>query len=142
MTLTSEQIAEGWIAHDGGVCPVDEHVRVQVLFHKSHIPSNLARAGAYYWTRGSVLEPTDIVAYRPEHEIIPDLSFGLAHWSRFNHGDSVHVIRKRATSPAFPGYVIGTYQRRNGERGYVLEHERDGIVHVYPEVAVVEGWEP
>jgi hypothetical protein len=60
-------------------------------------------------------------------------------WSRFSLGDPAHALQKHPTSPAFPGYVIGWYQRLDGARGYVLQHERDRIVHVYPERAVAPG---
>lgn len=55
------------------------------------------------------------------------------------YGEEAHAIQKRPTTPAFPGYVIGWYQRLDGPRGYVLQHERDKIVHVYPEQAVGPG---
>lgn len=58
-------------------------------------------------------------------------------WSRFSYGDPVEVARKRETAPEFPGFVIGWYERLDGARGYVLEHDPHRIVHVNPEGAVI-----
>lgn len=58
------------------------------------------------------------------------------HWSRFVYGDEVDIKQKREDSPCFPSFVIGWYERVDAPRGYVLQHERDRIVHVYPEAAV------
>lgn len=62
--------------------------------------------------------------------------------ARFQPGDRVHVIRKRERQPRFPGYVVGWYKPLNGDKmSWVLEHERDGIIHVYPDGAVMPGIE-
>jgi hypothetical protein len=58
-------------------------------------------------------------------------------WSEFDHGASVEVARKRESAPEFPGFVIGWYQRLDGPRGYVLQHDPHRIVHVNPEGSVV-----
>lgn len=59
--------------------------------------------------------------------------------ARFQYGDAVRVIVKREGQPRFPGYIIGWYQPLDGRHtGWVLEHERDGIIHVYPDAAVEE----
>lgn len=58
-------------------------------------------------------------------------------WSEFGYSDPVEVARKRETAPEFPGFVIGWYQRLDGARGYVLEHDPHRIVHVNPVGSVV-----
>lgn len=61
--------------------------------------------------------------------------------ARFQYGDAVHVAVKREGQPRFPGYVIGWYRPLDGRHfGYVLEHERDGIVHVNPDAALAPGF--
>jgi len=57
-------------------------------------------------------------------------------WSKFEYGDPVDIIQRRTDSVKFPGHVIGWYKRLDGPQGYILQHERDRIVHVYPEVSV------
>lgn len=60
--------------------------------------------------------------------------------ARFKRGDHVHIKPRDNDRPRFPGYVVGWYEPRNGRhRGYVVEHERDGIIHVYPESALAPG---
>lgn len=58
-------------------------------------------------------------------------------WSEFNYGEPVEVGRKRDTAPEFPGFVIGWYQRLDGARGYVLQHDPHRIVHVNPVGSVI-----
>lgn len=58
-------------------------------------------------------------------------------WSEFDYGDPVEVVRKRDTAPEFPGFVIGWYQRLDGSRGYVLQHDPHRIVHVNPVGSVI-----
>ena len=56
---------------------------------------------------------------------------------KFSYGDSVQVIIKREGQPRFPGFVIGRYIPLDGRHeGYVVEHDPDGIVHVYPAAAL------
>lgn len=57
-------------------------------------------------------------------------------WSRFSYAASVQITRKREDAPEFPGFVIGWYQRLDGARGYVMQHDPHRIVHVNPEGAV------
>lgn len=57
-------------------------------------------------------------------------------WAQFNYADPVQAVRTRDSAPEFPGFVIGWYQRLDGHRGYVLQHDPHRIVHVYPEKAV------
>lgn len=57
-------------------------------------------------------------------------------WAALEYGSAAQCAQKRADSPAFPGFIIGWYQRLDSEaRGYVLQHDPDRIVHVYPEAA-------
>lgn len=57
-------------------------------------------------------------------------------------GDPIHVVVKRPCQPRLPGYIIGSYIPRDGRhQGWVVEHERDGIVHVYPDAALAPGLE-
>jgi hypothetical protein len=72
MTLTPEMIAEGWLPHDGGPCPVDPDSRPMMVFdnrkwHGSlwrHIPGDWTkeqrkwRCGSADWSR--------CIAYKPE----------------------------------------------------------------------------
>jgi hypothetical protein len=58
-------------------------------------------------------------------------------WSEFAHGDAVEVVRKRESAPEFPGFVIGWYERLDGARGYVLQHDPHRIVHVNPVGSVI-----
>ena len=59
---------------------------------------------------------------------------------RFKYGDPVHVVQKRPGQPRFPGHVVGWYKPIDGRHfGYVIEHERDGIIHVNPDAALAPG---
>lgn len=68
--LTPEQIADGWIAHDGGECPVDPVCLVRVLFRGTWepIPSRGLgkRARMWRWEFAPLAPASDIIAYRPE----------------------------------------------------------------------------
>jgi hypothetical protein len=70
--LTPEQIADGWIEHDGGGCPVDRDSETHVLFADGEI--DLTYAG--FWSApfpnaddqwAWECSPEDrIIAYKPE----------------------------------------------------------------------------
>ncbi len=61
--------------------------------------------------------------------------------ARFQYGDKASAIVKREGQPRFPGYVVGWYEPMDGRhKGWALEHERDGLIHVYPDKALQEGW--
>lgn len=78
-------------------------------------------------------EVSEVCKHLPERPFLLD---------RFQLGDPVHVHVKREGQPRFPGYVVGHYTPRDGRHtGYVVEHERDGIIHVYPEAALRAGLE-
>lgn len=67
--LTPEQIAEGWIEHDGGPCPVAMHIEITPLYRDKEDPRKGMRrpfgyAGAFDWAHDG--EDDDIIAYRPE----------------------------------------------------------------------------
>ena len=62
-------------------------------------------------------------------------------WCKLHYHDGAHVRQKHASPPRFRGYIIGWYERWDGHRGYVLEHERDRIVHIFPESVVAAGIE-
>lgn len=70
----SEQLPDGWIAHDGGPCPVPLSARVSVL-HRDGTPRMLRQAG--WWVRIENFAEHDlwrhegpghlhIIAYKPE----------------------------------------------------------------------------
>jgi hypothetical protein len=62
-SLTAEEIAEGWIAHDGGPCPVNE----------GSLPKIMLRDGKTGFILGCALiwehdgRGDDIIAYKPEN---------------------------------------------------------------------------
>jgi hypothetical protein len=58
-------------------------------------------------------------------------------WSSFDYGDPVQCVRTRDSVPEFPGFIIGWYERLDGHRGYVLQHDPHRIVHVYAAQAVI-----
>ena len=58
--LTPEQIADGWLPHDGGPCPVPLQTKVQVMFHSGEIRYP-RRAG--WWTA------FDTVSKFAEHDL-------------------------------------------------------------------------
>lgn len=61
--------------------------------------------------------------------------------ARFQYGDPASVIVKREGQPRFPGYVVGWYRPLDGRHtGWVLDHERDGLIHVNPDGAVQAGF--
>jgi len=74
-----------------------------------------------------------------QDETKPALSEPWPAWCKLKYRDAAYVRQKHASSPRFPGYVIGWYQRLDGHRGYILEHNRDSITHVYAESVVVAG---
>ena len=64
--LTEEQIAEGWIAHDGGPCPVHGDVGVSVLFRDG---MRLCVSTTHPFWKWHLKSPNNITAYRKE---LPD----------------------------------------------------------------------
>ena len=62
--LTPEQIADGWIEHDGGPCPVPLDSRPRILF-KVGEPYGSGRVRATCWVWGGYGRAA-IIAYRPE----------------------------------------------------------------------------
>ena len=63
--LTEEQIADGWIAHDGGPCPLP---RYEVTLRDGRI-MRCSYAGSMYWPWHDEPYQADIIAYRKE---LPD----------------------------------------------------------------------
>ena len=60
--------------------------------------------------------------------------------ARFKYGDPVHVVPKREGQPRYSGYVVGWYEPTNKRHsGWAVEHDRDGIIHVYPDAALTPG---
>ena len=59
MPLSPEQIADGWIEHDGGECPVDSLTLVEAILSRPDQPWPLAPAHIFDWTC--------VTAYRPEN---------------------------------------------------------------------------
>lgn len=62
--LTPEQIADGWIAHDGGPCPVPLGSRVTIMCRGGETDTDEARK--WWWGRSTPIHRYDIIAYRPE----------------------------------------------------------------------------
>lgn len=76
--LSEQQIAEGWLPHDGGPCPVDLMAKVEVMFRSSEIRY---KRRAQWWTAFDTVSKfaehdlwqhqapnhdNDIIAYKPE----------------------------------------------------------------------------
>lgn len=69
--LTPEQIADGWIEHDGGPCPVPLGARVEYLRRGAPFCGGMATSAVlipwYEWAWGIYPQrQSDIIAYRPE----------------------------------------------------------------------------
>ena len=66
--LTDEQIADGWIEHDGGPCPVDPKTLPGVLFDNGY-RCDMGTRRAEYWLIGFWTHHfppgSRIIAYRP-----------------------------------------------------------------------------
>ena len=65
--LTDEQIAEGWIAHDGGSCPVPRETWPALLFRNGVREQGIDRSDWCEWSHDGSW--SDIIAYRKE---LPD----------------------------------------------------------------------
>ena len=68
--LTPEQIASGWIEHDGGGCPVDPYAYIEAKHRDGSISQAIA---AYFvdrwsnlWEHCTPCHNEDIIAYKPE----------------------------------------------------------------------------
>ena len=72
MTLTPEQIADGWIAHDGGECSVPLDSRPEIMWGDGFVSDHPCRLQAKYWQDGEDSwqhkgpRRHHIIAYRPE----------------------------------------------------------------------------
>jgi hypothetical protein len=62
----AERIADGWIAHDGGPCPVNPGSNVSVMFRDGVTYHEPERASGIFWPTEREPHPHDIIAYRPE----------------------------------------------------------------------------
>lgn len=62
--LTPEQIADGWIEHDGGPCPVPLDSRVTIMCRTGGTDTDEARE--WWWGRNRAPVSYEIIAYRPE----------------------------------------------------------------------------
>jgi len=62
--LTEGQIADGWIEHDGGPCPVEGTMRVRCLMKGEGEAAFSFIADQLDWSWEGW--PSDIIAYRPE----------------------------------------------------------------------------
>ena len=75
MPLTPEQIADGWIEHDGGTCPVHPDDLVWTMLRYGFVGDGPAPAGYHRWDHGRTpesaadvsLRRNDITAYKPEN---------------------------------------------------------------------------
>jgi hypothetical protein len=78
IALTPDQIADGWLLHDGGPCPVNLMAKVEVMFRSGEIRY---KRRAQWWTAFDTVSKfaehdlwqhqapnhtNDIVAYKPE----------------------------------------------------------------------------
>ena len=63
--LTPEQIADGWIAHDGGACPVDMWQPVTIM-RRDGKTARHPDCRHLDWRPYEAYAHTDIIAYRPE----------------------------------------------------------------------------
>lgn len=62
--LTPEQIAEGWIEHDGGEeCPSD--IPMQIMLVDGSRSGHGISGRSWRWGRSTPIHPYDIIAYRP-----------------------------------------------------------------------------
>ena len=62
--LTPEQIADGWIEHDGKWCPVEIYAKVSVRFGNGAVDGPAAaRLWEWKWRNDPM---DDIIAYKPE----------------------------------------------------------------------------
>jgi hypothetical protein len=74
MTLTEQMKADGWIEHDGGICPVEFDQFVLCRLRNGWVSDGPALAGYLRWDHGrtpeSAADPSlrrnDIIAYKPE----------------------------------------------------------------------------
>lgn len=68
MKLTEELIADGWIEHDGGPCPVSNDSIVAYRLRGGVVTLDRDRADNLIWHHDSSLldEEDHIIAYRPE----------------------------------------------------------------------------
>lgn len=63
MTLTPEQIAEGWVPHNGGECPIkDDRTLHEVMLEGGNVPQRDRRASQWIWSHKGW--GSDIIAYR------------------------------------------------------------------------------
>lgn len=73
MTLTPEQIADGWLPHDGGPCPVSLDSKPGVIFGDGEVhPVGDITArfwlsdGTDWWQHESGTPEYSIISYKPE----------------------------------------------------------------------------
>jgi len=69
MTLTPEQIADGWLPHDGSECPVPLDTRPGVKFRnlQMRLPFRWsAKTWSDCWQWQTEPRDIDIIAYKPE----------------------------------------------------------------------------
>lgn len=68
MMLSEQQIAEGWLPHDGGPCPVHAESTPGVMLRSGawREPKACFSAGDYKWEHDSFNPRYDIIAYKPE----------------------------------------------------------------------------
>ena len=73
MPLTPEQIADGWIEHDGSGCPVEPFSKPGVIIrgffgtHPCQFPGGEDEAAAFEWQHNPRTPAADIIAYKPEN---------------------------------------------------------------------------
>ena len=63
MPLSEQQIAEGWIEHDGGPCPVPRNQSVSILTRRGREWKSLPASRWDWWHSN---HPADIMAFKPE----------------------------------------------------------------------------
>lgn len=65
--LSEQQIAEGWLPHDGGPCPVDLLAKVEVMFRSGAI--RYKRRALRYKRRAQWWTAFDTVSKFAEHDL-------------------------------------------------------------------------
>lgn len=66
MELTPEQIADGWIAHDGRGCPINFDDLTCIMLRDGMSTYTPCRSGSLRWDHQSPSSPYDIIAYKLE----------------------------------------------------------------------------
>lgn len=61
-----ELLAQGWLRHDGGPCPVPPETLVGIMLFNGDSTHAFYRARMFQWKHSRPPHPFDIIAYLPE----------------------------------------------------------------------------